>query len=139
MDIREACEDIMGERLASNIIADPTLGLAWCVVAAMADPRNGDKPRACAVIRTGSIDHTFTVEQESNMIQSGTKAAKGYEEPSGLVQIAVRIPKDVFERMKAFAIKDNVSIAAKIRDYIEVGVEVDHDMANDPWAPQPKS
>jgi hypothetical protein len=49
MDIREACEDIMGEQLASDIIAD--MGIAWCVVAAMADPRNSDKPRACGVIR----------------------------------------------------------------------------------------
>lgn len=51
MDIREACADIMGEKLASNIIADPTLGLAWCVVAAMLDPRNINRPRACKVIR----------------------------------------------------------------------------------------
>lgn len=49
MDIREACEDIMGEKLASSIIAD--MGIDWCVVAAMSDPRNADRPRACGVIR----------------------------------------------------------------------------------------
>lgn len=51
MNIREACEDIMGEKLASSIIADPKLGLAWCVVAAMSDARNAKRPRACGVIR----------------------------------------------------------------------------------------
>lgn len=49
MNIREACEDIMGEKLASSIIAD--MGIHWCIVAAMADERNAKKPRACAVIR----------------------------------------------------------------------------------------
>jgi len=54
MDIREACEDIMGEKLASGIIAD--MGIHWCVVAAMADPRNADRPRACGVIRKWLAD-----------------------------------------------------------------------------------
>lgn len=49
MDIREACEDIMGERLASSIIAN--MGMHWCVVAAMADPRSDNRPRARTVIR----------------------------------------------------------------------------------------
>ncbi len=49
MDIREACDDIMGEKLASAIIAD--MGISWCVLAAMTDPRNARRPHACAVIR----------------------------------------------------------------------------------------
>lgn len=49
MNIREACEDIMGEKLASSIIAD--MGIHWCIVAAMADERASKRPRACAVIR----------------------------------------------------------------------------------------
>lgn len=49
MDIREGCEDIMGEKLASSVIAH--MGIAWCVVAAMSDPRNSNKPRANGVIR----------------------------------------------------------------------------------------
>ena len=49
MDIREACEDIMGETLASRVIAD--MGIHWCVIAAMADPRNAEHPRASAVLR----------------------------------------------------------------------------------------
>lgn len=50
MNIREACEDIMGEKLASSIIAD--MGIHWCIVAAMADPNHINRPRACAVIRS---------------------------------------------------------------------------------------
>lgn len=49
MNIREACEDIMGENLASSIIAD--MGIHWCVVAAMVDPRHLDRPRAVTTIR----------------------------------------------------------------------------------------
>ena len=48
MDIREACEDIMGEKLAASIIAD--MGLRWCVVSAIADPRSDERPKARAVI-----------------------------------------------------------------------------------------
>jgi len=54
MDIREACEDIMGEKLAASITAD--MGLNWCVVAAMADPRSDNRPRACSVIRAWLAD-----------------------------------------------------------------------------------
>ena len=49
MDIREACEEIMGEKLAARITA--AMGLHWCVVAAMSDPRSNDRPAACGVIR----------------------------------------------------------------------------------------
>lgn len=45
----EACETIMGKRLASNIIAD--MGLHWCVVAALADDRSDRNPRSVAIIR----------------------------------------------------------------------------------------
>ena len=54
-----------------------------------------------------------------------TQNAKGYQEPHGQVQIAVRIPLALFAEMKRFAVKEKVSLAAKIRDYIQVGVEVD--------------
>jgi hypothetical protein len=54
MDIREACEDIMGEKLASSIIAD--IGIHWCAVAAMLHPRNVDRPRACGVINAWFSD-----------------------------------------------------------------------------------
>lgn len=49
MDIREACEDIMGEKLAASITSN--MGIHWCVVAAMADPRSDNRPHARAVIR----------------------------------------------------------------------------------------
>jgi hypothetical protein len=57
-----------------------------------------------------------------------TRLAKGYQEPNGQVQIAVRIPLSVFNGLKRFAVKDGVSLAAKIRDYISLGVEVDNDI-----------
>jgi len=66
MDIREACEDIMGENLASNIIAD--MGIRWCVVAAMSDPRNADKPRACGVIRK------WLADQKAAAVTNGDRA-----------------------------------------------------------------
>jgi len=50
MNIREACEDIMGEKLAAEIIAD--MGISWCVIAAMSDLRNSKRLRACGVIRS---------------------------------------------------------------------------------------
>ena len=49
MDIREAIEDIMGERLASSIIAD--MGIHWAVIGAMCDPRANDRPTAVRAIR----------------------------------------------------------------------------------------
>lgn len=64
-------------------------------------------------------------------MQPGTRNAKGYQEPNGNVQIAVRLPRATFEEMKRLAVKDGVSIAAKLRDYIEVGVQVDIDMEED--------
>ena len=60
-----------------------------------------------------------------------TQNAKGYQEEDGQVQIAVRLTKPLFEEMKRFALKEKVSLAAKIRDYIAVGVEVDRDMELD--------
>lgn len=71
------------------------------------------------------------------MTSAATRNAKGYEEPNGQVQIAVRIPKALFDEMKRFAIKDRVSIAVRIRDYIQVGVEVDRDMKEEGAPPRP--
>lgn len=51
MNIYEACEDIIGKKLAYSIMTNPKLGLHWCVIAAMSDPRNAARPHACAVIR----------------------------------------------------------------------------------------
>lgn len=60
-----------------------------------------------------------------------TQNAKGYQDENGQIQIAVRIPQALFAEMKRFALKENVSLAAKIRDYIEVGVQVDQDIEED--------
>lgn len=43
-----------------RIIADPKLGLHWCVVAAMSDPRSDNRPRARGVIRE------WLAEQKAN-------------------------------------------------------------------------
>lgn len=70
------------------------------------------------------------------MTHASTKHAKGYQEPNGEVQIAVRIPRALFEEMKQFALKADTSIAARIRDYIQVGVDVDRDIEEDAAAQQ---
>jgi len=49
VNIREAVESIIGERLAAAIIADQ--GIHWAVVAAMAEAETSDNPRAIAAIR----------------------------------------------------------------------------------------
>ena len=73
MDIREACEDILGERLASNMIADQKLGLAWCVIAAMSDPRSDKRPRACGVIRAWIEEQRKVTKNEALREQDGLK------------------------------------------------------------------
>lgn len=48
MNIREAVASIIGENLARTIIADQ--GIHWAVVAAMAEGKTSDDPRAIAAI-----------------------------------------------------------------------------------------
>lgn len=60
-----------------------------------------------------------------------TQNAKGYRDEGGKVQIAVRISPALFTELKRFAVKEKVSLATKIRDYIQVGIEVDCDMEED--------
>lgn len=50
MNIREAVASIIGESLASAIIADQ--GIHWAVVAAMAEATTSDDPKAIAAINT---------------------------------------------------------------------------------------
>lgn len=49
MTIEEACCSIMGNRLATGIIADQ--GIAWCVAAVMAQATTADDPVAIHTIR----------------------------------------------------------------------------------------
>lgn len=65
-----------------------------------------------------------------------TQDAKGYQDENGQIQIAVRIPQPLFIEMKRLAVKEKISLAAKIRDYIQVGVEVDRDMEDDAAVPR---
>jgi uncharacterized protein YdhG (YjbR/CyaY superfamily) len=60
-----------------------------------------------------------------------TRDANGYEDTNGRILIGVRIPKELFQEVKRFAVKENMSIAAKLRDYIGVGVQVDQDIETD--------
>ena len=54
------------------------------------------------------------------------KNAKGYKDKHDRVQIGVRLGKAAFFELKRQAIKDNLSIAQKIRDYIEICLDIDH-------------
>jgi len=61
-----------------------------------------------------------------------TQDAQGYTDEHGRVQIAVRLSKAAFFELKRQAIKDKLSIAQKIRDYVEVGLDIDHKHEDDP-------
>ena len=54
MTIQEACASIMGRKLAEAITNDQ--GIHWCVVAAMAEARVSDDPRALATLRKWVAD-----------------------------------------------------------------------------------
>ena len=58
MNIREACESILGKELAAGLIAD--MGIHWAVVTAMAEARKTDDPAALAAI------NLFNAEQKRN-------------------------------------------------------------------------
>lgn len=48
MNIREACSNIIGEKLAASIIAE--MGMHWCVIAAMTEAKTPTHDKECAVI-----------------------------------------------------------------------------------------
>lgn len=56
--------------------------------------------------------------------------AKGfaYNDTDPNVKIAVTMPREDFNWMRAQAIAKNCSISAIIREYVSVGIEVDKDM-----------
>ena len=56
MNIREACDSIMGPALAKAIIAD--MGIHWCVIAAMSDPESDHQPAARIAIRAWNAETT---------------------------------------------------------------------------------
>lgn len=63
------------------------------------------------------------------MITVRTIAAWGYRTPghTNLRQIVVRLSDEIFQDLKARAIKENTSMQEKLRDYVQVGLEVDRD------------
>lgn len=60
-----------------------------------------------------------------------TTEAMGFCNARGRCKIAVHMPHAMFDALKHRAIKEGRSISAQIRDYIEVGLEVDRDFDDD--------
>jgi hypothetical protein len=58
MTIEQACASIMGKKLSNSIIADQ--GIAWCVVAAMAQATTADDPVALHTIRAWNAQQKRT-------------------------------------------------------------------------------
>jgi hypothetical protein len=56
-----------------------------------------------------------------------TKDASGYKRDNGEIQIAVRIPKHVFDRLQKIAVESNNSISAQMRDFITAAVNANRD------------
>jgi hypothetical protein len=56
-----------------------------------------------------------------------TKMAQGHVKPSGEIQIAVRMPKPIFDQLQRIAVESNNSISAQMREFIEAAVKVQAD------------
>jgi hypothetical protein len=56
-----------------------------------------------------------------------TKDASGYKRDNGEIQIAVRIPKPVFDQLQKIAVESNNSISAQMRDFITAAVKANRD------------
>lgn len=56
-----------------------------------------------------------------------TRNAKGYDASDGIKQIAVRMPRTIFDELRKRAVIENRSIQQKIMDYISVGLDVDRE------------
>lgn len=61
-----------------------------------------------------------------------TQNVRGHLDSQGRLQIAVRLDSVTFDALKEQAIKDKMSIAEKIRDYINVGLSVDEELDDTP-------
>ncbi len=61
-----------------------------------------------------------------------TQNVRGHLDSQGRLQIAVRLDSVTFDALKEQAIKDKMSIAEKIRDYIDVGLGLDQDLDDTP-------
>lgn len=56
MNIVQACEHILGAKLARSMIANPTLGLNWCVISAMCQATTAHNPQAIAAIKAHNAE-----------------------------------------------------------------------------------
>jgi hypothetical protein len=56
-----------------------------------------------------------------------TKDASGYKRDNGEIQIAVRIPKPVFDQLQRIAVESNTSISGQMRDFITAAVQANRD------------
>jgi hypothetical protein len=68
----------------------------------------------------------------SSKLNNRTQGAIGHVTRQGSIQIAVRLDPKTFADLKTQAIKDKISIAEKIRNYIEIGLDVDIDLDDTP-------
>jgi hypothetical protein len=56
-----------------------------------------------------------------------TKDASGYKRDNGEIQIAVRIPKPVFDQLQRIAVESDTSISGQMRDFITAAVQANRD------------
>ena len=56
-----------------------------------------------------------------------TKDASGYKRDNGEIQIAVRIPKPVFDQLQRIAVEADTSISGQMRDFITAAVQANRD------------
>lgn len=56
-----------------------------------------------------------------------TKMATGHKKPSGDVQIAVRMPKPLFDQLQRIAVDEGRSISAQMKYFVDAGVKAQTD------------
>lgn len=55
------------------------------------------------------------------------RVARGFREPGGKIQIAVRVTQDVFHELRRQAVLQSRTLGALAESYVTCGVEVDRD------------
>lgn len=56
-----------------------------------------------------------------------TKMATGYKRPSGEIQIAVRIPKPLFDQIQRLAVETDTSINSQMRDMLQAAIKANRE------------
>ena len=62
---------------------------------------------------------------------SSTKDAFGFCVANGLTKISAIVKYEMFDALKIRALKENKTMARKIREYVEAGLEVDDSWDDD--------